>query len=163
LTTTAFRVRWVGVKVLAASGLAALACWAQSAETVRREGAYWVQTATGSFAAPQLNRLKVVSRGTLTVQGGDEPGIRYTVQKRVKAADAAQAVRLFQQFELKTRRAGEWTAISVSFPEQEFVSAELMVSVPRTLAQAYLETQGGNVSAGRWPRRPMAGISASAV
>src|SRR5258708_34322795 len=71
-----------------------------------RDGGFWVQTITGSEMAMPGGRLRVSTRGAITVRGGDDRVIRFTVTKRVKARSEAEARRLLRQFMVNTHRQG---------------------------------------------------------
>src|SRR5712664_3260005 len=72
-----------------------------------RDGGFWVQTITGTEAAAPGGRLRVSTSGSVTVRGGVEEQIRYTVTKRVKAGSEAEARRLLQQFLVSVHRQGD--------------------------------------------------------
>lgn len=111
-----------------------------------RDGAFWVQTITGSEAAPG-GRLHVSTRGPVTVRGGAEEQVRYTVTKRVKAASEAEARRRLSRFLIRTYQQGDLTVFAVAHAGDGWGSADLSVMAPRGLRETLLETHGGTVDA----------------
>src|SRR5262249_14545583 len=56
-----------------------------------RDGAFWVQTITGSDPAAPRGRLRVSTQGPVTIRGGAEGRTQYTVTRRVKARNENEA------------------------------------------------------------------------
>ena len=124
--------------------LLAVALAAASGQTgIRRENGYWVSTSNGSLALSSTGRLKVITTGSIVVQGAAQDGCSYVLKKRVKARNETDARRQLERFEVKTRTAGDWTYLIVAGSE----NAELSLKAPRTLRQVIFETRGGNVEA----------------
>jgi hypothetical protein len=125
-----------------------LAGWAQSDSPITREGTYWVQTITGSAQLQGSNSLRVSTRGAVTVQGEVRADIAYTLKKRVRASTQESARAALSGCVVKTSRQGPWGTLVVSFPSRRSeLSAELRLSVPRTLREAEVESEGGGLEA----------------
>jgi hypothetical protein len=112
-----------------------------------REGDFWVQTTTGIEATTPSGRLRVSTRGSITVRGADEQQIKFIVVKRVKARREAEARELLRQFVIRPYRQGDLTGISVTHGGEGWGSADLHVTVPRSAREAAVETHGGRVDA----------------
>jgi DUF4097 and DUF4098 domain-containing protein YvlB len=112
-----------------------------------RDGAFWVQTVTGMETTAPGGRLRVSTRGSVTVRGGAEDQIRYTVTKRVKAGSEAEARRLLQQFLVSVHRQGDMHILTIAHGGEGHLSADLNLTVPRGFREALLETHGGKVDA----------------
>src|SRR5690348_7908951 len=79
-----------------------------------RDGAFWVQTITGSDAAAPHGRLRVSTQGPVTLRGGADNQLQYTVTRRVKARDEAEARRLLRDLLVKAYRQGDMHVIAVA-------------------------------------------------
>jgi hypothetical protein len=112
-----------------------------------RDGGFWVQTITGFESAMPGGRLRVSTRGPVTVRGGEERYIRFTVTKRVKARSETEARRLLRQFLVNTQRQGDLHTITIVHGGEGWRSADLNLTVPRGLRDVLLETHGGQVDA----------------
>src|SRR5438128_2570308 len=78
-----------------------------------RDGGFWVQTITGSEVAAPGGRLRISTRGPLTLRGGAQDQIRYTVTKRVKAKSEEEARRLLRQFLVRSSRQGDISLLTI--------------------------------------------------
>ena len=119
---------------------------AQSESPATREGRYWVRTFTGSIA-PAMERLRLDTVGSVVLRGAAGGSATYTLKARVRARDAREAEALLRQFEVKTRKQGQWSYLSVSPSRRISEPPELSMSVPRGSRQIWVETRGGNVQA----------------
>ena len=123
-----------------------LALIAQSDSTLTRDRGYWVQDSTGTISASTLSRLKIDTRGAVELRGVDgTDSISYTIRKRVSAHAEIQAQRILSQFGIKTRNQGDWTILTVMYPPDRAVSADLRVTAPRRVIESVLETYNGHV------------------
>ena len=130
-------------KLLLAS--AAFIAYAQEAP-IRREGAYWVQVLTGSIPLPAGSKLKVETRGPITVQGGPSDGISYRVKKRVRANSEQRARALLSAGALRADlRGGVATIALAELWRDAAVSAEISVTSRPDLHSSRLETRGGDI------------------
>lgn len=116
-------------------------------ESLRRDGGFWVQTVTGTESVAAAGKLKVSTRGRVSVSGVADDQLRYTFIKKVKAKSESEARRLLGQFVVKSFRQGELSTIGVAHASGGAATAELQVSAPRTLRDVLIETFGGPVDA----------------
>ncbi|MGO9096555.1 MAG: DUF4097 family beta strand repeat-containing protein [Bryobacteraceae bacterium] len=126
--------------------LAAMAAAPSHAQIVR-EGADWVQTATGSATLAGGALLKVSTRGAVVLQGEARQDIGYVLKKRVRAADLARARALLDGVTVKTTRRNGGLALEVSLPAGGAAAADLQLRVPRSLRETSLESQGESIQA----------------
>src|SRR5258708_39371755 len=112
-----------------------------------RDGSFWVQTITGSETAIPGGRLRMSTRGAVTLRGGAEDRVRYTVTKRVKAKSEGEARRLLRQFLVRTYRQGDTSMLTIAHGGEGWGSADLNVTVPRGFREVFLEQHGGMVDA----------------
>lgn len=120
---------------------------AQPETRPRREGAYWVDTITGSFGLSPATRLRIDAYGPVTIRGDESTdSISYSLRKRVRAREMHQARELLNRFTVRVRQQGGWSLLSVSQPEGNH-SAELTVTAPSHVANTFLETHGGDLEA----------------
>lgn len=123
--------------------MAALAlAWSAAGQQIQKQGKFWVETVSGS--EPGAARLKVVSRGPVTVAGGASSNFGYTLAKKVRAGNERQARERLAQFALKTSRSGETVIFHVTHAEGV---AELTIHAPRATSWVSVETHGGRVEA----------------
>jgi len=123
-----------------------LAVWAQDPAAVTREGRYWVEAAGGSAPAVKGGRLRLSTRGEVSLRGEDRADIAYALKKRVKAGTEAAARELLRQFRMHTVRQGDATEITLRVPRSS-AEAELRLRVPRSLREVELISQAGNLEA----------------
>src|SRR5229473_539099 len=132
-----------------------------------RDGGFWVQTITGSEMAMPGGRLRISTRGAITVRGGEDRVIRFTVTKRVKARSEVEARRLLRQFLVNTHRQGDLHTLTIVHGGEDWRSADLNLTAPRGFREVLLETHGGQVDAadlsGAVQCRPVEGASSSTV
>src|SRR5262245_35636314 len=132
-------------RLLAAALLIAMPGSGAEESKLTRDGAFWVQTITGSEVAAPGGRLRLSTRGPATVRGGEERQIRYTVTTRVKARSEGEARRLLRQFVVKTNRQGDMTILTIAHSGEGSGSADLQVTAPRGFRDVTLEQHGGMV------------------
>ena len=133
-------------KCIVALAAASVALAAEES-ALTRQGDFWVQTITGSEAAARGGRLRVSTRGPVTVRGGADDQVLYTVTKRVKAKREAEARQLLRQFLVRAYRQGDITMIEVAHGGEGWGTADLNVTAPRSMRESFLETHGGAVDA----------------
>jgi hypothetical protein len=131
---------WLAAAILAPS-LAA-----QGTADVRREGSYWVRTIRGSVPAAGVSRLRVGSRGVVSVDGEDRGDVEYILNLRVLAPSAAEAARRLGEVEQRATRRGPLVQLLVGDGGPGLLPHDLAVRVPRSLAHAHVETLGGRVN-----------------
>ena len=115
--------------------------------TFTRQGPFWVQTTTGSDVAVTRGRLRVSTQGPVTVRGGAENQVQYTVTRRVKARSESDARRLLREVAAKSYRQGDMNGITIALGGERQGDAELNVTVPRSFRESIVETHGGGIDA----------------
>ena len=120
---------------------------AQPGRGLWQEGPYWVQTANGTFSAASASRLRIIASGNVVLKGDTGDRVVYTLNRRMKAGSEEEARTLLRGFEVKTAVRGEWVYLTVTSPASKTVNADVNVTVPRTMREAVVETNGGNVQA----------------
>ncbi len=131
-----------------AAMLAALASLAVGQETrVYREGSNWVQEMTGDLGAAKNLRMKLAS-GSVRVQGGSQAGITYVIHRKAYTSSEQQARHEFDSYKISTLIKGDtaWI-VAESNGRDRRCSDDFVISVPRNLQGAKIETGGGNVNA----------------
>ena len=136
--------QFVPFRFLLALGAAA-AAFAQGESSISREGNYWVQTRSGSLAANGAARLRIITEGNVVLKGGSTDKVAFSVKARVKARSERQAEELLRSFVVRTNNAGEWLFVTLLPPNTARESPEVSLTVPRSLRQTWIETQGGSV------------------
>src|SRR5580704_7174959 len=93
----------IGYKFLFVLAIASAALAAEES-TLTREKGFWVQTVTGSEPIAPGRKLRISVRGPVTLQGGAEDQLRYTIAKRIKAANEKEAQRRLSRFVVRAYR-----------------------------------------------------------
>ncbi len=134
-------MRFAGLLLLAAS------LWGgQPRVNVAREGAYFVETSTGSLSVPG-GRLKVVTAGPVIVRGKAAGGAEYVLRQRVKTSDKSEAERQFRSLHERVVNKGSWTLLEFAAREDTDVDYELHLTLPKNLAAVSLVSRGGHIEA----------------
>lgn len=134
-----FRIGWVLCALLAAvRGVCA------GEPPITRQGGYWVQTETGIESIGARGKLRVTSLGGVSVRGGSQDRIFYSVIKRVKARNEEEARRLLDTLRLKASRQGDYTILVV---RSSVASADLLLTAPRSLHEVTVRTSSGAIDA----------------
>ena len=134
----------MGYKCLMALAIASAAMAAEESKLTREKG-FWVQTVTGSETAAPGGKLRISARGAVTVRGGGDDQVRYTIVKRVKASSEKEAQRRLSRFLMRSDRQGDTTFLTVQHGGDGWGSADVNVLVPRDLRETIVETHGGTV------------------
>ena len=116
---------------------------------VSREGGTWGQEITGSLAAVKNLRVKV-DMGSVVVRGGQEQSIHYVVHTRFDNSSEEEARRQFDKYKVSAYVKGDTAWIVGDWQgghHPRHFSGEVSINVPREMALAKLETDGGNVEA----------------
>lgn len=117
--------------------------WLQSAESgLAREGAYWVQTISGSQPVAPGGRLRLTAGGPVTVHGGSLQSCEYSVKLRLKARDENEARNRLRGFRVTASRHGDYSLLLVP---RVTASSEIHLKVPRTLREVNVSTAEGGV------------------
>jgi DUF4097 and DUF4098 domain-containing protein YvlB len=115
-----------------------------------RDGAYWVQTVTGVATAAPGGRLRISTRGPVTVRGSAADQVRYTITKRIKSTSESEARRRLSRFLVRAYQQGDTTNLTVAHAGDGWGSADMNVTAPRRFREAVLETHGGTVDVAEW-------------
>ncbi|HZC23268.1 MAG TPA: hypothetical protein VE866_08010 [Candidatus Binatia bacterium] len=116
---------------------------------VSREGGIWGQEITGSLASVKNLRVKV-DMGSVVVRGGQEQNIHYVVHTRFDNSSEEEARRQFDKYKVSAYVKGDTAWIVGDWQggrRPRHFSGEFSINVPREMALAKLETEGGNVDA----------------
>jgi DUF4097 and DUF4098 domain-containing protein YvlB len=129
--------------------LTALASLALAQETrVYREGSNWVQEITGTLGASRTLRVKV-DMGSVRIEGGSQPGISYVIHSRAYTSSEQQARREFESYKISAYSKGDaaWIVGDWQGGRSRKFSGDFVITVPRNLELAKVETDGGSVKA----------------
>ena len=119
---------------------------ASAQEQLRREGPTWSREVKGTISTTGANRLRLVSRGRITVRPDSSSSeIRYAWIQRVRTHSESEAREQVQSLSVRSRTWNEWCVVYAEAPES--VYSELTVSVPAALRQYVFDTQMGGISA----------------
>jgi DUF4097 and DUF4098 domain-containing protein YvlB len=129
----------------------ALASLAFGQETrVFREGGNWVQEIKGSLGNAKALRVKV-DMGSVRVEGGQQSGINYVIRSRSYSSSEQDARREFERYKISVYSKGDSAWVMADWQggrnRSRKFSGDFVISVPRNLELAKIETDGGNVRA----------------
>jgi len=127
----------------------ALASLAVGQETrVYREGGNWVQEISGSLPAARTLHVKV-EMGSVRVEGGSQSGITYVIHSRAYTTSEQQARREFDAYKISSysKSEGAWIVGDWQGGHSRKFSGEFVITVPKNLELAKIETEGGSVRA----------------
>jgi DUF4097 and DUF4098 domain-containing protein YvlB len=112
---------------------------------VYREGNNWVQEITGDLGPARNLRVKLAA-GSVQVQGGSQTGITYVIHRKAYTSSEQQARREFESYRINTSLKGDtaWVVAESSRRDSKCAD-EFVISVPRSLDSAKIETGGGNI------------------
>jgi DUF4097 and DUF4098 domain-containing protein YvlB len=130
-----------------AASIALLASLAVGQEPrVYREGGNWVQEISGNLGNAKVLRVKV-EVGSVRVEGGSQSGITYTIRSRAYTSSEQQARREFENYKITASMKGEtaWIVGDWQGGRSRKFSGDFVISVPRNIELAKIETEGGNV------------------
>jgi hypothetical protein len=146
----------------AASLILLIVAVAASAQTIRRDGEYWLQIDSGVVPSGPDGFIKIKTRGAVTVRGGSDTSVRFTVSKRVKARSETEAAKLFAQFPLQTAAVEDGGFLAMTFPEAPVVNVKTEIRAPNRLRHVWIDTYGGDIEvydiAGSVEARSRAGV-----
>ncbi len=127
--------------------LTALASLALGQETrVYREGGNWVQEITGTLGAAKTLHVKV-DMGSVRVEGSSQPGVSYVIHSRAYTASEHQARREFEAYKISAYSKGDtaWIVGDWQGGRSRKFSGDFVITVPRSIELAKIETDGGSV------------------
>jgi len=126
-------------------GLIALAAVAFAGETqLHREGAFWVEVEKGSEPVAAHGNIRISTIGGVTIKGAPGNQLAYTVVKRVKAGNEAQARRLLSAYSVRVSRQGDGAYLVLQGGSE---MADLEVTAPQSASLVVVTTAGGTVDA----------------
>jgi len=115
--------------------------------SVARDGKYWLYTITGPVPVEAGQRFRLETTGSVVLRGETGKSASYTLKLRVQARDQREAEQVFHQLVLRNGNQNGWAYLMVVPPRRITELPELTISVPRALAEARVETRGGNLQA----------------
>lgn len=117
-------------------------------QQITREGPYWIQTVTGTVTAQPSGRMKISTRGPVTVSGASGGQVEYDLIRKVRARSMEEARQLLEKVSLRGAQQGDLTSLIVTTgPGTSFGAAVLTLRVPRRMRETQIETYGGEVTA----------------
>ena len=132
--------------VLLVSGFLGIALAGEPVLT--REGKYWVEVRAGSEAMAPAARLRIASRGPVTINGtlngAPGPELSYSLKIRVKAPNEAEARLLAKRFGVRLARQGGNSMYLIV--QRGDGMADLQVKLPRTAPETTIATTEGAVA-----------------
>lgn len=121
-----------------------LACAFAGEPVLTREGKYWVEVRSGTESIAPSARLRITSRGPVTLNGTPHPELSYTLKIRVKAPTAEEARQLTRHFVVRVAKQGANAMYLVVQRGEGMV--DLQVNVPRKTADLTIGTSEGAVA-----------------
>lgn len=109
-----------------------------------REGKFWVEVRSGSEPVSSTTRLRVNTRGAVTLNGTARPEVSYSLKIRVKAASIDEARQSVKRFMVRVQKQAP-NAIYLVVQRGDGM-ADLDIKVPRTAAESSITTSEGAVS-----------------
>lgn len=112
-----------------------------------RDGNAWVEEVTGSLPAARNLRVEVEA-GAVSVQGGAQTDLRYTVRKRVFAPSQEAARRALEPFRVTASRSGDAAVLEGKWEGARAAKfmADISLQVPRELGMVRVQNQGGTIA-----------------
>lgn len=118
-----------------------------------REGAYFVNTTTGSMPISAVARLKVDATSSIVVRGGSRNELcHFTIKQKVRARNQAQAKRVLDllrvhQNSIRDVVRGDANTFTLADADPGGVICNMELTVPRTLRELTMLSHGGDVEA----------------
>lgn len=109
-----------------------------------REGKFWVEVRSAAEQMAPTAKLRISSRGPVTVNGVSAPELSYSLKIRVKAANEAEARELVRRFVVHVSRQGNNAVFLVV--QRGDGMADLQVKAPRAAADTTIATSEGAVA-----------------
>lgn len=110
---------------------------------LHREGEFWVETTSGSESMPQVEQIRVVAEGNVTVHGGSGADVSYVVTRKVRARNESDAREALQEAGVNLTRQGHAVRIIVN---DATGPVDLQVTMPRSVAKVFITLAAGNIS-----------------
>lgn len=112
-----------------------------------REGAYWVETVKGEIHGPVPRRIRVISQGAVTLRGGSDPVVRYSVRKRAQARSAGEARARLSTSHLRVIREGDLVRLELVSAKPGLAGVDISLTAPRAIRWSEIQTEAGSVAA----------------
>jgi DUF4097 and DUF4098 domain-containing protein YvlB len=128
--------------VIGVSGFGSIALAAEPSLT--RDGKYWVEVRSGSEPMAPTARLRINSRGPVTLNGTPGAELSYALKIRVKAASEAEARLLANRFGVRVAKQGA-NAVYLVVQRGDGM-ADLQVKLPRTAPETTIATSEGAIA-----------------
>jgi len=115
---------------------------------VYREGGVWIQEITGNLPAAKTLHVKI-DMGSVRVEGGSQSEISYTIHSRAYTSSEQHARREFEAYKITATSKGDsaWIVGDWQRGRSRKFSGEFVISVPKNLELAKIQTDGGSVRA----------------
>jgi hypothetical protein len=111
---------------------------------LHKDGDFWVDTTSGFEAMGQVDQLRVVAGGNVTVHGGNGAGVSYAVTRKVRARNQSEARDRLQDAGVNFTRQGRNAMLIV---DDVGGPVDLLVTVPRAVSRITVGTSSGNIDA----------------
>jgi len=108
--------------------------------TLTREGSYWVETRSRAEPLAPSTRVRINSRGPVTLTGDSRPECAYSLKIRVKARGEAEARRLTKAFAVRFSRQAGYAVLTVQRGDG---MVDLQVKLPRTSPEVTIVSTEG--------------------
>ncbi|MGJ5820732.1 DUF4097 family beta strand repeat-containing protein [Paludibaculum fermentans] len=105
----------------------------------------WSRTSVGS-ACRQTSKLKVVTQGRLTVLTDDRRDVGFKWTCKTAGGSQPEAERKIQVARLRAHEQGGVCVLVATAPDGPVITSELVVTIPRTMRQVYMESRNGSMS-----------------
>ncbi|HXZ32993.1 MAG TPA: hypothetical protein VEH30_11990 [Terriglobales bacterium] len=111
------------------------------------DGGNWIQEITGTLAAVRNLRIKV-DVGSVKVNGGSQQSIDYTIRNHSYSGSEEKARREFENYKISAYVHGDtaWIVADWEGGRAHRFSGEFTISVPRSMEEVKIETEGGSIS-----------------
>ncbi len=114
---------------------------------VFRDGDYWVEEVTGNLTGARSLRVRT-DAGSISVQGGTQQGITYTIRKRIRGGSEESARRDLAAFRITTGIRNGMAVLEGDAERRNYrnFSIDFSVNTPRDLESVRAETDGGSIA-----------------
>lgn len=114
---------------------------------IYRDGGNWAREITGSLPAARNLRVKV-DVGSVRVEGGSQPGIKYVIRNRAYTSSEDKARREFDSYKISAYVRGDtaWVVAEWEGHSPHKFSGDFTINVPRDIDWVKVETEGGSVT-----------------
>jgi DUF4097 and DUF4098 domain-containing protein YvlB len=115
---------------------------------VYQDNGKWTRQITGSLPAAKNLRVRV-DTGTVRVEGGSQPTIRYSINNHSYASSEDKARREFDAYKISVSVRGDtaWVIGEWQGTRSRRSASEFVINVPRNTDAVKVETEGGDLTA----------------